>query len=286
MVDSRTDLPVNAARIDLTDTDRFTHSDTKGLFTLSIPRQHRRLVITHPDYKSRTALLTGPYWQRVVTFSLDIMEIEKYTQRQTDSLWCCVHNAIYWLPFELITGSLGVQYERILPKNHSIGLHTSFYLFGWGFSWNNKEDGSTINKFDGIKFNLFYRYYPWTRGSARFFLEGKLMAGYFDMHPLLYKSQEVTGWFSWRNVTRDSNVDFWAWGGGVAIGWAIRFSSREKGIFNVSIGLQAFPMPVKDQLVFKDQYGTPQFYYADKPWWYLGGPGSVLQIKVAYGGIF
>ena len=50
----------------------------------------------------------------------------------------------------------------------------------------------------------------------------------------------------------------------------------------MNIGFQYFPVDWPDKA--KDSNGTT--YDHNKTWWYFGGPGSIIEIKIAIGGIF
>ena len=200
------------------------------------------------------------------------------------SYWNGHKNIISLLPFELIIGSLGIQYERSIKPDHSLGFHSSIYLFGWGYSVNNYT--FVTNNFNGIKMAAFYRYYFNSKKTHRHFIEGQLMAGYFNFHPLIYKDyQEDYNYVLNYNLTIGKDLDFWSYGAGLAIGWAIPMPRFSHKIFNLTLGSQYFPLLAPKRFTVQDGDNTSD-YLRDELWWYLGGPGSVLQIKVSYGGYF
>lgn len=256
--------PVQGALVEIISTERKTYTDSLGRFTISVPKGNRHLLVSHNDFTSKKVLLAGGgYWIKPITIYLLAQNDSVYM----DSLWRKKRNAISYLPMELVIGSIGLQYERFITVKQSVGLNSSFYLFS-GY-WIIRAD----TKGNGVKLSPFYRFYPGNIFKNRFFLEGKIMLGYFDFHPLQYDYNSTYG-------HKFQDVNFWTYGGGISVGWAKRLLKEKNGLLNFSLGFQYFPMQVPEYLNGNHQYT------ANKDWWYIFGPGSYVQIKLAFGGFF
>jgi hypothetical protein len=280
---SRTEVPVKGALVQLLKTEIQVFTDSLGVFSINVPKDHRSIMITHDDYKPVTIFFNKPgYWNHPVHLKMAPVLSKQMDIHYADSVFRIHKNVLTVLPFELITGSLGVQYERFFKVRHSFGLHSSVYLFGWGYSFH--TEGGANNKFTGFRISPFYRFYSHGAGSTRFFVEGKFITGYFDMHPLLYRIN-VGDWFELDYIAVKKNLSFWSCGAGIALGWAIKMPTFSYGIFNLSIGLQYFPLlaPRSVDAQYDHYYNS---YELNETWWYLGGPGSIIQVKLAYGWLF
>jgi hypothetical protein len=66
-----------------------------------------------------------------------------------------------------------------------------------------------------------------------------------------------------------------------------RLGHSHHGVGNVSVGCQFFPMDVPTDI--KIEQGAPgRFvtYSVNNAWWYITGPGSIVEIKFTLGGLF
>ncbi len=197
--------------------------------------------------------------------------LDKDNLHQNDTLWKLYKNKIELAPFELIIGSLGITYQRFITIKHGVGLQTSTYIAGIGRGLNMPD-----SKFTGVKFAPFFRYYESRNKTKNSFLEVKFISGYFDISNLYY---------SWHVDKRDgefTSEQFWSFGVGAGLGWSSMLPKSKHGIITISAGVQYFPIHVPDTIE-SDNYGTLN---VSKLWWYIGGPGSAVYIKVTIGGIF
>jgi hypothetical protein len=209
---------------------------------------------------------------------------QKADRTKYDSVWRTVSNAFYIHPFELIIGSLGLEYEHFFTTKHAAGIHSSFYLLGWGYSWNTVDH--ELNRFSGFKLAPYYRHYFHRTAYHGFFVEGRPEVGYFKMDPLLYRYWLTSFWFTGEYLTQGKKMEFWTGGISVNLGFDARFAKAPKGLFTFSIGLQYFPLRAPKNLLVPDEYGNVWYYERNENWWYFGGPGSIIQVKLGYGGIF
>jgi len=276
--------PVYNASVEILNTNTKTYTDSLGRFRLTIPEGNHKLMVTHDDFQPINVSLAGPHLKKPIVIRLKSKKTIIENNAFIDSVWKEHKNAISFMPFELIIGSIGIQFERFLKADQSLGLHSSFYLLGWGYSINNHPSAS--NHFTGIKVSPFYRFYLKRRESKGFFIETQFIAAYIHMNPLLYTGFVPTGWFDGYYITKSKSLTFTTFGAGVAIGWSIKMPNIENGIFNVSIGLQYLTLNVPKTLVDNYHSGSHDTWNVSENWWYIGGPGSILQIRLAYGGIF
>jgi hypothetical protein len=123
-----------------------------------------------------------------------------------------------------------------------------------------------------------YRFYFWRNMVGGFFVEGKLTYGYFDLYELYYYalvSASYRGFYSQEKTS--------AYGFGTSIG----LSRKPRGgpvFINLSIGWQFLPLRVTQTKVNEGYGDLPSD--VDDVFWYIGGPGSVVEVKFIIGGIF
>ena len=189
-----------------------------------------------------------------------------------DTLWKSYKNVIGILPLELVTGSIGLMYLRFIKPRHSVGIYSSVYLFGYGHT----PFGGGNSKFKGFKLAPFYRYYVWRKTKTGGFIQGKAIIGYFNFHQLYYAWDVDSRYGEYRSE------QFWNAGFSVAWGFSFKLPRFTHGVFELTAGYQYFTMSVPPT-THSDQYGILE---VDSLWWYLFGPGSMVEIKLIFGGIF
>jgi hypothetical protein len=74
---------------------------------------------------------------------------------------------------------------------------------------------------------------------------------------------------------------FWPLGFGVSAG--ISFKMSKKGVGNLSIGYRYCPISVPETIQATAPSGSTLIYEADTDWWYRGGPGTYLDVKLTFG---
>jgi len=157
---------------------------------------------------------------------------------------------------------------------HSIGLRSSLYLYnGIPFI------APSYNQYDGkgLKFSPYFRNYFWRNQGRGFFVETKVTWGYFDFKELNYhwaNDNEYGEYFS--EISR-------SFGCGISMGLMFR-NIHNPIVINGSIGLQYFPLNVPKTK--QSQHDDNLELEVDNTFWYIGGPGSVVEIKFMIGGIF
>lgn len=174
---------------------------------------------------------------------------------------------------ELVTGSVGICYERFFHEKQSIGIKSSAYLFGRGYlpliSYGRAE-------FTGIKLSPFYRFYYYRHERGGGYLEGKAAWGYFDFSELYYAYPNSSSYGDHYHETSNSL------GLGISAGWMFRFYPDHL-LMGISIGLQFLELKVPEKK--RGDY-LDLIYEVDDAFWYINGPGAVLEFKFMIGGVF
>ena len=246
-------------------------TDSTGYFRIELPKKSRVLIFSNPDYFTfHTTKRSGTSNGKKVTIPLKPLNF-----KEIDTVWKSYKNALSLSINEFMTGAVAVRYERFLEKKHSIGLHTSIYLYGF----NNYviDQGDIPMSYKGFKLAPFYRFYMVRSNDHGFFIEGKIPIGYFNFSTLTYSA----------STQRNFPQSFWTIGGTLAVGWMFRLGHSLHGVGNLSLGYQFFPMDIPTN--FEIEQGAPgRFitYTLNNAWWYVSGPGSVIEIKFTLGGIF
>ncbi len=162
--------------------------------------------------------------------------------------------------------AIATRYERFLTPNHSIGLHTSYYIRGSGSVTSigyNYGDYNTVATYTGLKMAPFYRVYPLRKNAFGLFLDAKIPFGYFNFNTREYRYDQYS---------------FWTVGFGISAGIMSRLPKSNHGVINFSIGYQYFPIVEPKWL---NAYG-----YSIIDWWTKAGPGAHFEVKLTIGGIF
>ena len=235
-----------------------TVSDSNGYFRILLPKKERNLIFQHPDYKTRTISLASI--SRRVNVSLSPLDTSGPANQR---------HAVGWLPTKLFWGMISLKYEFWIKARHSIGIYGDYYFYGWELF------GS--EKFKGIKITTFYRYYFSRTAKKAYYAQASAILAYYDFEELYYHYHY--------GYPYDIPVRymFWTGGFGLAVGWNYIFGEpRKSNIYvDINLGFQLLPAPWPEQLP-----DPKERYKHNKTWWYLGGPGSVIELKLALGGIF
>jgi hypothetical protein len=165
---------------------------------------------------------------------------------------------------------ISLKYEFWVASRHSIGIYGDWYVFGWELF------GS--ERFKGIKITPFYRHYFKRTAKRALYGQASAIVAYYDFEYLNYHYHYAYPYdFPVRYM-------FWTGGFGLAAGW--NYILGEPGKHNVyvdiNLGFQLLPSPWPTKMA--GHHGIT--YEHNKTWWYLGGPGSVIELKLALGGIF
>ncbi|NQU35286.1 MAG: hypothetical protein HQ521_18825 [Bacteroidetes bacterium] len=267
ITDSYKDELLPNATISLCNIGKVAVTNNSGGFSVVIPEEVERVIISHPEFKPDTILVKRGN-QKIRNLEAGLVR-KKLSHK--DTLWLSNRNITEIAISELVFGAFGVGYQRFLKTKHAIGIHTSYYFNGNlpGFNFPDSE-------FRGIKVAPYYRYYEKRNERKSSFIEVKFITGYFDFHKLYY---------AWKVDSRDgdyASVQFSSYGFGAGFGWSTLLPRSKHIILTISGGFQVFPTHVP-RTIEHPGYGT--LYVKDLAW-YIVGPGSGVEFKISIGGIF
>jgi len=280
VLDAHTKAPIDSAIVAVYDTAIYTYTDVTGYFSIQTPKRRRHLDISHQEYEGKRIIL-GPGFQqrktRIYLQSNQYLEQIAIHQLKSDSVFLSHKNTLSLSLIELLSVAIAIRYERFLSLRQSLGMHCSWYVYGFKFNLGSEYD--LYANYNGFKAAPFYRFYPIRKASVGLFIEGKIPFGYFDFNEYEYH------YYSNDNQKRSYAYSFWTWGFGVSIG-VMRPLSRN-GVISLSMGFQYFPMVEPPEYLYRQV--TPETtleYYTNTDWWYMPGPGSFYDLKLTIGGIF
>ena len=87
------------------------------------------------------------------------------------------------------------------------------------------------------------------------------------------------------SYSKNFPTDFWTVGLGVGMGLMFRIGDSKHGVGNFSLGFQLFPADIPNEME-GDYNGHAVTWSYSSAWWYITGPGSVIELKFTLGGIF
>jgi hypothetical protein len=271
-----TRLPIINAAISLEDHKRIVYSNNNGIYKVYIPNNTDKLIVSYKNYYSFFAEVP----KDTMANPKDILMEPLIQIVQKDSGFYAKNSVRLMNGF--MRGAVGIDYERFLMQKHSIGLKSYFYLYK-GIQYVEMIPLSSNERatFTGIKLSPYYRNYLWRNESNGGFIEGMISYGYFDFEEINYFQDSNHDPDDSKFFSETSNC----LGFGGSFGWMILFPNSPL-VLNLSFGLQYFPLNVpKTKQVKMDAWYTMS-YEVDDLFWYLGGPGSYLEIKFMIGGIF
>lgn len=268
VIDKNSNQFIEGAMVNIEGTDVIVYTDESGEFIIEIPQRRRYLLVSEDGYKTAKTALKPGFQHKTPNIYLVPLAVN-------DSTFTYIKNAVTLSLFEIFNGAIALRYERFLKQKHSIGIHGSFYLFGRNPTALGSEHDHYV-KYQGIKASPFYRYYLIRKRSFGLFGEGKIQMGYFDFSELGY--YYGSGMSQYKVYSEQS---FWTVGIGVSVG--IKFKLPKKGVGNLSIGYQYFPIHVPETFETPGPGGNTMTYTVDTDWWYRGGPGSYVDVKFTLG---
>ena len=269
VIDELLEESVRQAEIRLENNDIVAYSDRDGEFDVAIPKSNKNLIISHPDFN--TAIV--PIEDRSRRQPGMVIKLCKKNLSRKDTAWKYRNNLVAFSVGELLNGGIGLRYERSIKQWHSIGLHLTSYFFG--FSWPMLTNSMTNDRFTGLKIAPFYHFYVWKNVVTAGFVEVKPLLAYFNFYSLDYAMKYEP------EYEYNVSTNFWTGGVGIAWGWLF-YPSKNNFSLCLSAGIQYFPWNVPKTI--KNEEGAT--YEINKTWWYIGGPGSVIEIKILIGGRF
>jgi hypothetical protein len=271
---NKTKKPIQDVTIAIPFTHNYIITDQLGSFTIQIPDSVTEITVVHDAYEPRLFSLKPGLNPAELKIGLTPIDL-----KQNESYWKSYKNAISLSALELINGALAIRYERSLHIHHSVGVHASFYLLGRNpITFGSEYD--YYPRYQGVRLSPYYRFYPLCRKSFGLFAEIKGHFGYIHFSKLPYH------YSSYSSYRTNMKYSFWGSGFGASTGLSLKLPRTKRGILNISIGYQYFPIDVPESIKVELGDGTVITEKTDTYWWYRGGPGTRLDIKLTIGGIF
>ena len=257
VINQTSGLSIKDVTIYTPDSAYLVKSKNSGKYHFSIPKKINTLIFSHDDYITKEVSFKSS--KRVLDVKLDRLI--------PDSSDLVNHKySISFLPIKLITGAFSLRFEKFINKKKSVGAYLTYYYDGRQYF------GS--EEFTGLKTSFYFRYYFVHKQSHGFYAQGSIIIAYFDFDKLNYNYSN--------QLTKSISTSFWTGGFGAAVGITDIVKNSKHFIFDINIGWQIMPALYKTTIT--DEHGRELDH--NNLWWYIGGPGSVVEIKLAIGGIF
>lgn len=252
--------PVEGAFVFIQDSSLTTYSDNTGHYSITIPRRTKKLNIQHENYVKEEIRLYRP------TRGLNVwmIPLSKKSDRYGKTSG---KNVVAWLPTKLIWGALGMRYERFIGMKYSAGLYVDWYYKGKQYFGE--------EEYTGFKATPTFRYYLKHHEASGLYVQASAILGYFDFSVLNYVDPYDAG------DSYSVQDKFWTGGAGFAIGGCFAYGKSRHAYLDMNVGMQIMPAN------YPNTMQTPKGLYEHYPtWWYVVGPGTIIEIKIALGGIF
>ena len=269
--------------VSVADTSIIALTNVGGEFSIEVPKRRKSLLFSGENYVTRKIeLKPGFHHKKYRIYLQTISSHNKYAEKtiKNDSLILKHKNTISLSIIELFSVAISPRYERFLAFRHSLGLHASFYVNGRTPYIPLGSEYDTYNNYHGFKLAPAYRFYPVRGTKLGVFLEGKIQVGYFDFSQMKYE-------YGSSSSPRGKYVsqEFWTVGGGFSLGIMLILPKSKHGLLNISVGYQYLPLNAAEA-IYQDVGSTILKYTPATHYWYRGGPGSYVDLKVTIGGIF
>jgi hypothetical protein len=243
------------------DSSIVSYTNSAGYYEINIPRKYLKLYFHHEKYKPEKIRFSHTARRQDARLAPINKDAERYGKPAG-------RNAISWLPTKLIWGAVGLRYERFIGSKFSVGTYADWYFKGQQYFGD--------EEYTGIKVTPTFRYFFRHHEAMGFYIQASAIIGYFDFSVLNYvhpnDHEEV---YSVEDF-------FWTGGAGFAVGAYFAFSRGNTAFIDLNIGYQILPANYPSTV--ETPFGSNYEHY--NTWWYMGGPGSVIEIKIAIGGLF
>lgn len=252
-------LGIKNVNIIVNDTTFMNISNATGRYLIRIPKDTDSIKFMVSDYNPGGVSVKKS--QRELNVGLTRIEPDNGDLPK-------LKNTFSYLPLKLLTGAFGFRYERYIKTKISANIYVDYYNKG------SQYFGS--EKFTGIKTTFGGRYYLKRNKSYGTYAQAALMLGYFDFEKLNYKYGAGTPFIL--------SIQQTVWTGGFegAFGITKIIGNSKHIIIDINVGFQIMPANWDYNAV--DEHDRE--YEHNPLWWYFGGPGSIIEIKLAFGFIF
>lgn len=237
------------------------YTDTNGYYRIKIPRKNLKLYFQHEQYKPEKIGFSHTARRQDARMAPTDTAAARYGKPAGK-------NAISWLPTKLIWGAVGLKYERFIGSKFSVGTYADWYFKGQQYFGD--------EEYTGIKVTPTLRYYFRHHEAMGFYIQAAAIIGYFDFSVLNYVHPDD------HEEVYSVEDFFWTGGAGFAVGAYFSFSRTNIAFIDLNVGWQIMPANYPTQV--ETPFGSIYEHY--NTWWYAGGPGSFIEIKIAIGGIF
>lgn len=257
VINSESGLEISNVLVSTQDSSYSVKTLKHGSFYMKVPQSADFILFSHDDYNTKAYELK--YLKRVVNIRLDkIVPDSSYLPM--------LKNTLTFLPTKLITGALSIRVERFIKTSYSAGLYITYY-------YNGKQYFGS-EEFTGLKISPYFRYYFRRNKSYGVYAQATVIIGYFDFSRLNYNYVH--------SYTKSVETNFWTGGIGGAFGITDIIRNSKHFIVDINIGFQLLPSLYSTEIT--DEHDRK--YTHNNLWWIVGGPGSIVEIKLAVGGIF
>ncbi|MDP2724093.1 MAG: carboxypeptidase-like regulatory domain-containing protein [Bacteroidales bacterium] len=234
-----------------------TLTKKSGNFRFTIPTTVDTLYITHPGYQSKMVKLIPNH---------NNLKLKLHRIHPDASDLPTLKNTVSFLPTKLVVGAFSMRFERFVNLKYSAGAYLTYYYKGREFF------GS--EQFTGLKTSLYVRRYLKRNKSYGFYAQAAVLVAYFDFGELNYRYADY--------YIKTVSTHFYTGGLGAAIGMTDIINNTKHLIVDFNVGFQFMPHNYAREIT--GEHGEK--YKHNPLWWYLGGPGSEIELKLAIGGIF
>jgi len=180
------------------------------------------------------------------------------------------------------------QYERLISKNHTIGLTASYFY---------------IKPFTGIKIEPAFRFYFKSQAPINWYVETKFLIGFFNTKEVFNKRLYVYN--ANDSLIKNEILDegfmkeltFIPIGASLKIGQQKFFGKMKRFVFDYNFGFQYFPYNYSkkvEQTEYIDTYGNKNVVETSQGgirdampvngfFWYIFGAGAILNTNISIG---
>jgi hypothetical protein len=264
--DIQTKEELDSIALKIEDNKKVGYTNKYGEFEIIIPLSTNFIVASGNDYKADTLQLSSRDFNK--ENAIYLFNKNKITSSTKADYY--YSNLILFVPNQLLNVAVGLSYVHFINLKHAVGLQSTYYIPGSRpilFSAN-------VN-YSGLKISALYRYYFMRNMSNQSYVEGKITGGYFDFKSIPYSYEGYGEEYRYKPANFNSY--------GFGINWGFEDIVRNSHVvFGFSIGFQYFPMNVETSYI--DEHDVT--WKTETWWWYLYGPGSIMEIKIYLGGIF
>ncbi len=228
-----------------------------GGYSIRIPKTVDSLLFQHPLFATKVVRIKKKHHRVLDT------EMTRLIPDAAD-----LPNAktsVSFLPLKFITGALSLRVAYFIKTEHALGAYVTWYYNGRQYFGN--------ERFTALKATPYYRYYYERNKSFGAYIQLGAIIGYFDFTNLEYNYSNKL----------NTSVPAFFWTGGFGFATGIEDIVKMSGVaLDINIGFQY--LPPRYPVSVTNEHGTVLEH--NNTWWFLGGPGSLVEIKISIGGLF